>query len=425
MSLPAPGSPGFSALLFRHVLDHPALKDWAVNPSLFSTILLTLIAKNGGLVIDIDDYKSDKIVGVVRAMMESIFGLSVGHLSLSSSTYTEELPWKLFRSSSACISQFSTHAPESTKSPKHDLYSNMENKRDIYHHLDKDRIIIPQVLVLTGLESTASTVQMKLCEYLTKKRIEIHAGQGNGTLEDEVVKLCDFNPIVIWIRRNGADVPWWVIDHFMCVTSIQSSEISLPPSNIDLGAIIPQSYLVTLSLLLPYTHIHPPLAIHISNLFSAITCHPSLHSAITQRAVRAFPEYVRAHRLLVGDFALPDGFEIRLQEEQDGRARAMKDRRGTGGGVGGVHTWNVLAGEEPDINDLGGDCGRGEEELEDWYATPSNVQGVWKVCMTHRVRKRQDREQIMWLMKGSASGGMKKSRGRGVGKILDEILTTV
>lgn len=27
----------------------------------------------------------------------------------------------------------------------------------------------------------------------------------------------------------------------MCVTSIQSSEISLPPSNIDLGAIIPQS----------------------------------------------------------------------------------------------------------------------------------------------------------------------------------------
>lgn len=147
-------------------------------------------------------------------MMESIFGLSVGHLSLSSSTYTEELPWKLFRSSSACISQFSTHAPESTKRPKHDLYSNMENKRDIYHHLDKDRIIIPQVLVLTGLESTASTVQMKLCEYLTKKRIEIHAGQGNGTLEDEVVKLCDFNPIVIWIRRNGADVPWWVVCHF-------------------------------------------------------------------------------------------------------------------------------------------------------------------------------------------------------------------
>lgn len=27
----------------------------------------------------------------------------------------------------------------------------------------------------------------------------------------------------------------------MCLTSIQSSEISLPPSNIDLGAIIPQS----------------------------------------------------------------------------------------------------------------------------------------------------------------------------------------
>lgn len=68
MSLPAPGSPGFSALLFRHVLDHPALKDWAVNPSLFSTILLTLIAKNGGLIIDIDDYKSDKIVGVVRTV---------------------------------------------------------------------------------------------------------------------------------------------------------------------------------------------------------------------------------------------------------------------------------------------------------------------------------------------------------------------
>lgn len=45
--------------------------------------------------------------------------------------------------------------------------------------------------------------------------------------------------------------------------------------------------------------------------------------------------------------------------------------------------------------------------------------------MIHRVRKRQDREEVMWLMKGSASGGVKKSRRRGVGMILDEILATV
>lgn len=72
-----------------------------------------------------------------------------------------------------------------------------------------------------------------------------------------------------------------------------------------------------------------------------------------------------------------------------------------------------------------GDCGRGEEQLEDWYATPSNVQGVWKVCMIHRVRKRQDREEVMWLMKGSASGAVKKSRRRGVGMILDDLLAKV
>ncbi|KAE8538073.1 hypothetical protein D1P53_006140 [Cryptococcus gattii VGV] len=425
MSLPAPGSPSFSFLLLQHVLSHPSLKGWVVNPPLFSTILLILIVKNGGLIIDVDDYKSDRVVEVVRAMMRSIFGLCVGHLSVSSSTYTEELPWKLFQPSTARISQSSAHASASAKELKGNLYSNTENERDNYHRLDKDRFMIPQVLVLTGLESAASTVQMKLCEYLTKKRIEVRAGHEQGTLEDGMMKLCDFDPMVIWIRRSGADAPWWVIDHFMCATTIQSSEISLPPSDIDLGAIIPQSYLATLSLLLPYTHIHPPLAVHISNLFSAITCHPSLHSAITQRAVRAFPEYVRAHRLLVGDFVLPDGFEIRLQEEQDGRALATRDRRGTGGGVGEIHTWNVLAGEEPDINDLRGDCGRGEEQLEDWYATPSNVQGVWKVCMIHRVRKRQDREEVMWLMKGSASGGVKKSRRKGVGMILDEILATV
>lgn len=148
-------------------------------------------------------------------MMESIFGLSVGHLSLSSSTYTEELPWKLFRSSPACISQFSAHASESIKSLKHDFDSNTRNKRDIHHHLDKGHLIVPQVLVLTGLESAASTVQMKLCEYFTKKRIEVRAGQVNGTLGDEMLKLCDFNPMVIWIRRNGADVPWWVVCHFL------------------------------------------------------------------------------------------------------------------------------------------------------------------------------------------------------------------
>lgn len=68
MSLPAPGSPSFSFLLLQHVLSHPALKGWVVNPPLFSTILLILIVKNGGLIIDVDDYKSDRVVEVVRAV---------------------------------------------------------------------------------------------------------------------------------------------------------------------------------------------------------------------------------------------------------------------------------------------------------------------------------------------------------------------
>lgn len=147
--------------------------------------------------------------------MRSIFGLCVGHLSVSSSTCTEELPWKLFQPSPARISQSSAHASASAKELKSNLYSNTENERDNNHHLDKDHLMIPQVLVLTGLESAASTVQMKLCEYLTKKRIEVRAGHKQGTLADGMMKLCDFEPIVIWIRRSGADAPWWVVRYVL------------------------------------------------------------------------------------------------------------------------------------------------------------------------------------------------------------------
>lgn len=203
-------------------------------------------------------------------------------------------------------------------------------------------------------------------------------------------------------------------------------------------------------------HIHPPLYIHLSNILSAISNHPRLHASLTARGVRLFPDLIRAHRLLAGDFDLPRGWEWGLQarraalngeepiemekEKENGAGRGMGvggggggggPNRALGGGKGGVMMWDVFAGAEPSVRELGrcdqgrggkgggqgeggGDGGgsgvvdgigeEGGEEVDEPYATPTNLEGVYWTAMRHRVGYRSAREEVMWLLKGTAGG---------------------
>ncbi|WVQ71540.1 hypothetical protein IAR50_001079 [Cryptococcus sp. DSM 104548] len=419
-ALPVPGDDDFPRRLLHYLAAHPHLRSWALSPPLLSIILLVLIARQGGLVVDVEDEGRDKLVHIICAMMESIFGMTVRTLSLSAATGTEELPWSLFRdhhNPRHTPSHQSTQSSDTPLRPKLGARTStdLEANGHLHHNLPKDHLDIPQVLIVTGLESATSPVQMKLCGYLTKKRVEARV--------EEEDRVWAFEPVVVWVRREGAEVPWWVTDHFMCGTTVDPFAMDKPPRDLHPGALIPQPYLRTLSLLLPYTHIHASVSMHISNLLSAITTHPSLHSAITSRAVRAFPTYVRAHRLLFGDFTLPPMFEVKLHERHSGQGLEAKSKKGLGGGAGGVDSWNLLAGEEPDVNGLRqeGD----EEELDGWYVTPANVQGVWDVFMAHRVKKRREREEVMWLIKGAAHGGRRSAPGGSVDDILNEIIRTI
>ncbi|ODO03441.1 hypothetical protein L198_02288 [Cryptococcus wingfieldii CBS 7118] len=414
-SLPVPGEQQFPRRLLHYIAAHPALRSWALSPPLLSILLLVLIVRQGGLVVDVEDDGRDKLVSIVYAMMESIFSMTVRTLSLSAVTRTDELPWSLFRN----------HTPRHVPSQESQLSdvrprigsrksTNLEVNGHLHHNLDKDHLDLPEVLIVTGLENASGPVQMKMCDYLTKKRVE-------ARVENED-RVWEFEPVVVWVRREGAEVPWWVTDHFMCGTTVDPFAMDKPPRGLRPGAIIPQPYLKTLSLLLPYTHIHASISMHISNLLSAITTHPSLHSAITSRAVRAFPIYVRAHRLLVGDFTLPHLFEVKLHQ-QDSEGVGSQNKKGLGGGTGGVDSWNIIAGEEPDVNGLRQEGN--EEDFDGWHVMPANVQGVWNVLMAHRVKKRREREEVMWLVKGPAHGGRRSAPGGSIDDILNEIIRTI
>jgi hypothetical protein len=42
--------------------------------------------------------------------------------------------------------------------------------------------------------------------------------------------------------------------------------------------------------------------------------------------------------------------------------------------------------------------------VEDWYASPENVRGIWSLALRHRVSWRDERGEVMWLLKGNAAG---------------------
>jgi len=294
------------------------------------------------------------------------------------------------------------------------------------------------------------------------------------------------NFMLVWIREAGTQLPGWMIDQFSSSIFIYPSDLPSMPSRLHSRAPSPDStnpssdptlppitakYIYNIQRLLPFTHIHPPLSIHISNLFSATSSHPRLTSTLTSKAHNAFPLFVKAHRLISASVPLPQYWEealdrrdlIQSTEEKENTSSvtgkigkvgdAERERFGVGGGRGGVHTWARAAGEEPDVSELrlraayndtaiaGGkvDCASqndndgadGEQGGEGWYATSDNVNGVWNLCIRHRVRARKKRGEIMWLMQGGAGDevdsdvGGEKGLEREADRIMEDILHTV
>ncbi|WVR07841.1 hypothetical protein IAU60_004884 [Kwoniella sp. DSM 27419] len=401
--LPSIGSRGFTARLLAHASSHPALAGWQIDPSLFSVLLLALVVRRGGLVVDTTTSGLTSLADVLMQMTSAVFGTSTARLDLDEYTEVDDVV-------EALLGTVNRQADEVT--PETDPG---EQERPTEHRLG------PDVLVVTGLEKIPSPALIKFCDVLTKRSIHVSRGDGDGSECTPMVKHAPFDPLVIWVRGKGCDVPAWVIDHFACGVHVDMDDLEPVPAGLVDGAVVPAEYIASLRALLPYVHVHPPLAVHMSNLLSAVSCHPSLRACVTQRAVRAFPEYVKAHRLLSGPFDIPAGFSAKvLRQQHDEQAQMTRSMtgKGLGGGVGGVDSWARQAGEEPSL--LEG------EAVDDPYCTPGNVEGVWKVLIAHRCRRRRPREEVMWLMKGGAGDGLGRTRQASeVDSILDEVLQAV
>lgn len=85
---------------------------------------------------------------------------------------------------------------------------------------------------------------------------------------------------------------------------------------------------------------------------------------------------------------------------------------------GWVDTWGILAGEEPTLADLVLSDGDGGE-WEGIDCQPGNAHAVFTLAVRHRVGWREERREVMYLLKGSAVGraGGGVSAGDGEGKM--------
>ncbi|WWD03441.1 hypothetical protein V865_001493 [Kwoniella europaea PYCC6329] len=416
--LPQIGSPSFTPLLLRYVLAHPSLDGWPINPSLFSVLLLAMIVRQGGVVVDTNKRDVDVLFHVVHHMIRLIFDLRVYHLSLDEHFRLEDV---------------ANHLSHQTSQPNRTMLDRgYDNERQPGRQIDNEDEDEIEVLVVTGLENARSPVRVRLADIMMKKRIRVSQVQRSDeeVVEDELDRK--FDPLIIWVREEGKEVPSWMIDHFMLGLNIDSDDIAPPPSDLDYPpsgeGILPKTYINQLASLLPYVHIHAPLKIHMSNLLSAVSSHPGLRTAMTGKSSRCFGEYVKAHRLLSGSFSVPYAF-LENSSTQDGDGEESLKGKGLGGGIGGVDTWAEMAGEEPSLSKFVSET---EGAVDDVYCTPANVEGVWKAFVGHRCRSREEREEVMYLIKGSAGDGdadeTKKRKGgkrRGVDRILNEILRTV
>ena len=64
--LPQPGTPSFTPLLLRTLLSAPSLHGWTFDPNLFSVLLLALIVKKGGVIVDVLDEPTSSSRGAER-----------------------------------------------------------------------------------------------------------------------------------------------------------------------------------------------------------------------------------------------------------------------------------------------------------------------------------------------------------------------
>lgn len=97
------------------------------------------------------------------------------------------------------------------------------------------------------------------------------------------------------------------------------------------------------------------------------------------------------------------------------------NRNGKGKGHDGfIDMWTVQAGEEPDLSSLSIhphptpqaptiDQGQDERGVngDEWYCHLVNVEAVWTPVWRHRLQYRQEREEVMYLLKGSSLDDMR------------------
>lgn len=407
MMIPTPGTPSYLPSLLSYISSQSSTDDFSPDPVLFSAILLNLIVDRGGLIVNLPPRTSVKgkqrAVQHVSAISQGVFG-RVTHLAeLTEDVGPEDLGYHLL-----------TCGP---LDPPHRALEDEET-----HAQGDEGLRVPDTLILTGLEEVSGPTLVQLGDILVKKSIP---APSSSTSSDRRMRLPE-GFLLVWIKTPSTNPsPGWWMDQFASSLTIYPSSLSrLPDIPLIRPPIIPREYIYDLRLLLDFTHIHPPLQVHISNLLSALSAHASLLPTLTGRAVRLFPLFVKAHRLLSGPFILPPDWKDALH-----RHTSLPDS-GKSGGQGRkeeVDSWARLAGEEPTLANL---TGIPEDAEDGWYASSENVNGVWSLCMRHRVRLRGKKSGgIMWMLQTSAGaagelGSVQDDKGREVGQV-DRILEKI
>ncbi|KAL1409999.1 hypothetical protein Q8F55_003999 [Vanrija albida] len=382
IALPTPGSAGFSPALVRAVYAAPSLRGWQPDGTLLAVFLLALVARRGGVLIDVVREHGYPLPGVNRvmrtavALAECVFGLETRTIHVAAHSTAADVS---FEPRAACF-------------------------------------------VVTGLEDAPPPVLVKL-------RNEV--ASANKWVRP---------PLLVWVRSEDKadDSPPWLIDLFACSIVVVPEDIDPPPAGVESAALIPPDYVADLRTLLEITHVHPPLEVHISNLVAALSLHPALASSISARAEEALNRLIRAQRLLASPFDLPPNWEDNLHTWQHevgnpnaAARRQVKATGGLSGGPGGVDTWARRAGEVPRTAAVVG------PGCDEWYCLPENVAGAWALAVRHRVRVREPGQGALYQLNGTAreraakvskhEGSVKEAAGRRreVDQALEELLLTV
>lgn len=243
--LPEPGIDDYLPILIDCITEHPALSKWQFDASIFWLVLLALIARRGGVIIDLAESHTRRkllpgVVSSARAVSgvhfhpmlrakvgkvaESIFGLDTHTIHLDTSTPPEDvrdlilerrkrslrsLPEEqgtqpLSHTQSTPIparpisrSGLSTryHSAESVlpTSPALSLPLDLENE-------DTSSSLTgwPDVLVVSGLEDCDSPTQNKLWQLAKLSGKERNDGR---------------QTLLIWVRREekSAGIPAWLV----------------------------------------------------------------------------------------------------------------------------------------------------------------------------------------------------------------------